>query len=124
MTRLRPSITALAAVLGGLLLFVALLTGHCPRPVLAPHPAVATTASGAVSPGDVVALPVNPSCVLQTPAAVAASSTAPVHAPQLVSVDAGTAATTAADAASASASSRAPPPYGVSSTIDLCVVRV
>jgi hypothetical protein len=124
MTRRRPSITALAAVLGGLLLFVSLLSGHCPRPVLAPHPTVATTAVATIGSGDAVVLPANPSCVLHTPAAIAATSAAPAHAPQLLSVDASADLTTAADLASTVASSRAPPPPGASSTIDLCVIRV
>ncbi|GAA2077711.1 hypothetical protein GCM10009840_10610 [Pseudolysinimonas kribbensis] len=124
MTRLRPSITALAAVLGGLLLFVALLAGHCPRPILAPHPATAAIAAGTVSPADALAVPANPSCIIQTPAMVAASPTTPAHPPQLVSVDDGAGSTTGAGIAPTSASSRAPPPHGVPSTIDLCVLRV
>jgi hypothetical protein len=126
MARPHPSTAALAAVLGGLLLFVALLSGHCARPILAPHAAapVASAAVATVAPADAVARPGTPSCILQTPAAVAVTSPSPAHAPQLVWVDASAALALAADVASASASSRAPPPHAASFTIDLCVLRV
>jgi len=125
MTRSALRTSTLAAVLASLVMLVGLLSGHCPRPVLDPHP-VATVAAGAVSTVDPVgpsAQPTNHSCTTQTPAALTTPAAAPIDPPQpALAATRGLAVDTPARVG-ATASSRAPPPSSPS-TIDLCVLRV
>jgi hypothetical protein len=125
MTRSARRTSALAAVLASLVMLVGLLSGHCPRPVLDPHPiaAAAAVTAAAAEPAGTSARPADHSCTTQTPAALATPATTPVDPPQPAlaatrSLDVGAPAPLGA-----AASSRAPPPR-IPSAIDLCVLRV
>jgi hypothetical protein len=125
MTRRAFSMTAFAAALSGLLLFIGLLSGHCPRAVLDPHPVAAASAAPVEMTSTApMAQPADHSCTTESPAVLATAATAPLDAPQMGAALQAAPTAPASSAVATSSPSRAPPPPASASTIDLCVLRV